>query len=442
MRLLLAFLLAVGAPLTAKEDPSLSEKIDLAREAEDPLATIELLRRWQEAHPGDTSAAAQLVSLWLQVSDYDQAAAQLDATPGLDPGFVARSRATIAAKGNDDLPAALKILSTHVATSPKDWESQRLLASYLAQSGDRAAQIGVLDALIANEAHLDLLLDRAEAKLATGDGPGALADFRRAASIDPESARLKTLQPAFDRLDQSVTALTALEGAKPSPALSLEKAHWLLWGGMPAAALAEAESAAKQWPSSAYAKILLARALVASGKTDFAKAQLDFRVNVSAPVEGPDARAGILRSDAALAENTNDLPSLLDRVSWLTYIGQQQLALDDLQSVLAAKPSNITALHLAATVSRRMGNFSALNGFSRKLEQAGAPPDIRADVLAALSQMALEQYRTPLALEFADQSIAAKPTAIGWKTKAACHVRLGQQADADAANKNAEKASR
>jgi len=442
MRLLLAFLVAVGAPLVAKEDLSLSDKIELAREAEDQLATIELLRRWQEAHPGDTSAAAQLVSLWLQVSDFDQAAAQLDATPGLDPGFVARSRATIAAKRDEDLPAALKILSAHVATSPKDWETQRLLAALLAQSGDHAAQVAVLDALIANEAHVDLLLDRAEAKLATGDGAGALADFRRAASIDPEAARIKTLQPAFDRLDQSVTALSKLKGAPSSPALSLEKAHWLLWGGMPVAALAEAESAAKQWPASAYAKIPMARALVASGKIDFAKAQTDFRVNVSAPVEAPDARAGILRADEIIAKNPDDLPALLDRASWLTYADQQVLALDDLQSVLAAEPANVTALHLAATVSRRMGNFAALNGFSRKLEKTGAPPAIRADVLAALAQMALEQYRTPLALEFADQSIAAKPTAIGWKTKAACHVRLGQQSDADAANKNAEKAAR
>jgi hypothetical protein len=56
--------------------------------------------------------------------------------------------------------------------------------------------------------------------------------------------------------------------------------------------------------------------------------------------------------------------------------------------------------------------------------------------------MAFEQSNLPLALDFADRSIAAKPFPSIWKLKAACHTRLGQPNEAADALKKAEKGSR
>jgi len=70
MRVPLLVLLIASALPFAEAASDVVEKLDLAREAEDTHAQIELLRRWIDSHPGDPDAVKELVGLGLAVPDY------------------------------------------------------------------------------------------------------------------------------------------------------------------------------------------------------------------------------------------------------------------------------------------------------------------------------------------------------------------------------------
>ena len=116
--------------------------------------------------------------------------------------------------------------------------------------------------------------------------------------------------------------------------------------------------------------------------------------------------------------------------------------MDDIQTVLQSAPSNLSALHYAAAISLRQGNLPAATAYAEKLKTLNASREILSDVYAGLAQIAFEQSKFPLALDFAKRSIEAKPLAKVWKLKAACHTRLGQPNEAADALKQAEKGSR
>jgi len=442
MRIRFLVFLIVATLGSARADSDLEKKLALAREADDPQASIELLRRWLDAHPKDSGAAEELVTLWLRVPDYAMAVQSLSLLAAPDPGFVARTSAEVAWRRDENLPEALKILRTQAAAAPNDRATRFLLAEYLAAAGERREQIAVLDSLIAGDATFSLFLDRAAAKMAADDPSGALADFRRAAALGPDESRVQGSRAGFERLEQSIAETAALDKLPPTPANHLQKGYWWFSGGLPRRALAEAGEALQAWPDSAYGKILEARSLVALGKLDAAKAGLERHVDVNAGLEDAKGRLGILLADEALAKSPGNLPALIRRASWLNFSAQYLLAMDDIGVVLKSEPSNIPALHLAVAINRRLGNLPAATAHAEKLKSLKAPPEILSDVFAGLAELALEQSRLPLALDFADRSIAAKPLPQVWKLKAACFTRLGQPNEAADALKRAEKGSR
>jgi len=440
MRVPVLVLLIASALPFAEAASDLAEKLDLAREANDTHARIELFRRWLDVHPGDPDAVRELVGLWLAVPDYGMAEKALAFSP--EPGLVARTNAEIARRRDDNIREAVKILQGRAAEAPKDRATRLLLADYLAKAGERKEQITVLDTLINEECATDLLLDRANAKLAADDPGGALADFRKASADGPDEPRVKNAQPGFERLEKAVEENEALDRLATGPPVAFEKSWWWFYGGLPSRGLAEARAGLKAWPDSVCGKILETRGLVATGKMDSAKARLERHVDTSAALEDGKARNAIVQADGILAKKPGDLQALLQRTSWLNAASQYTLALDDVESVLKSEPSNIPALHLAVAVSRRLGNFPAATAYAQKLGALKAPPDILADVYAGLAEMAFEQSNLPLALDFADRSLAAKPFPFVWKLKAACFTRLGQPNEAADALKKAEKGAR
>ena len=442
MRAPLVVLLIASALPFAEAASDLVEKIDLAREANDTHAQIELLRRWLDAHPNDPDAVRELVGLWLAVPDYGLALQALNLAAPPEPGLAARTNAEVAWRRDDKIQEAVKILQGRAAEAPKDRATRLLLADYLAKAGQRKEQIAVLDSLIDEESDADLLLDRAEAKLAADDPGGALADFRKASVGGPDEQRVKNAQPGFERLEKAMEETGALGKLENGPTVSFQKAYWWLYGGLPGRSLAEALAGLKAWPDSVYGQILEARGLVATGSIDSAKARLERRVDTSAALEDGKARSGIVEADGNLSKKPGDLQALLQRASWLNDAAQYLLAMDDVESILKADPSSIPALHLAVAVSRRLANFPAATAYAQKLAGLKAPPDTLADVYAGLAEMAFEQSNLPLALDFADRSIAAKPFPSIWKLKAACHTRLGQPNEAADALKKAEKGAR
>ena len=442
MRILRMVFLIVATTGFAVAASELEQKLDLAREAEDTHAEIELLRRWLDGHPNDPKAVEELVGLWLEVPDFDMALQTLKQTTSPEPGLVARTNAEVALRRDDKVQEALKILRARAAAAPKDRETRLLLAEYLAKAGERQEQIAVLDTLISEESDVDLLLDRAEAKLAADDPNGALADFRKAAADGPDESRVQSSRAAFERLESALAAIATLDKVPASPQAHFFKSYSWFYGGLPSRGLAEAVEGLRGWPDSIFGKILETRGLVANGTLTAAKAREERHVDVSATLDDEKARLGILQADAALSKNPGDAKTLIARASWLYPSAQYALAMDDIGTVLKADPSNITALHYAVGISLRQGNFPGATAYAEKLKSLKAPPDILSDVYGGLAQIAFEQSKFPLALDFANRSIEAKPLARIWKLKAACHTRLGQPNEAADALKQAQKGAR
>jgi len=442
MRIPLAVLLIVSTLGVARAASELEQKLELAREADDTHAEIELLRRWLAANPNDAAAVEELVTLWLEVPDYEMALQTLKSTPSPDAGLVARTDAEVAWRRDENQQEALKILRKRLLAAPKDRDSQLMLADYLAKAGERREQIAVLDALIAEESDFDLLLDRADAKLAMDDPRGALTDFHNAASGAPDESRVKNAQPGFERLEVALEKTSALDKQQESPSGHLQKSYWWFYGGLPQRGLSEAVAGLQAWPDSALGKILETKGLVANGSLDSSKARQERHVDISANLDDEKGRQSILLADADLSKKPGDPAVLARRASWLDAMGQYLLAMDDVEAVLKVDPSNILALHIAVASSLRLGNFPAATAYAQRLENLKAPKAVLSDVFCGLAQMAFEQSNLPLALDFAERSLAAQPTATVWKLKAACHTRLGQTNEAADALKKAEKGSR
>jgi len=442
MRIPLMVFLIVATIGFAGAISELEEKLDLAREAEDTHAEIELLRRWLEIHPDDAGAVEELVGLWLVVPDFGMALQTLRQTASPEPGLVARTNAEVAWRRDDKIQDALAILRARAAAAPKERATRLSLAEYLARAGERREQIAVLDTLIGEESDVDLLLDRAEAKLAASDPKGALADFRKAAADGPDESRVQGSRAAYERLESALAAIAVLDKAAANPQAHLNKSYFWFYGGVPSLGLAEAVEGLRGWPGSAFGKILETRGLVADGTLTAAKALEGRHVDVSAPLDDEKAREGILQADAALAKKPGDLLPLAIRAHWLTCAAQYQLALDDVEAALKANPSDVSAVRLAANINLLLKDFPGATAYAEKLKTLKAPPDILSDAYAGLAQLAFEQSNFPLALDFAARSIKAKPLAKVWKLKAACHTRLGQPNEAADALKQAEKGPR
>jgi tetratricopeptide (TPR) repeat protein len=355
---------------------------------------------------------------------------------------VARTNAEVAWRRDEKLQEALTLLRARAAAAPKDRKTRLLLAKYLAIAGERREQIAVLDGLIAEKSDVDLLLDRAGAKLAADDPKGALADFRKAAADGPDETRVQNSRASFERLESALVAVAVLDKSPAGPEAHFNKSYFWFYGGVPGRGLTEAVEGLRGWPDSAYGKILETRGQVASGALTSAKALAERHVDVSAPLDEEKARRGILQADAVLAKKPGDPQSLINRTSWLASSAQFALAADDIQAVLKANPSNITALQSAAAISLRQGNLPAATATAEKLKSLKASREVLSDVYAGLAQIAFEQSKFPLALDFAARSIEAKPLAKVWKLKAACHTRLGQPNEAAEALKQSEKGSR
>jgi len=80
--------------------------------------------------------------------------------------------------------------------------------------------------------------------------------------------------------------------------------------------------------------------------------------------------------------------------------------------------------------------------FANLLEKSKASQSTRSGALREVAELALEQSNVPLAMELATRSLNAQPSRAGWTLKAACHERLGQQAEAAEAKSKAEKEKR
>ncbi len=430
MRFWLSILCGMLATISVTlAESDLRDQLAMARENSDTHARIELLRRWLDVHPDDASAAVELTGLWMGVRDYDQALKSLKLVSD-DPGLVVRTTAEVVWGRDDNKPEALRILRERVIEAPTDRPSQLLLAKFLGQAGEWEEQVSVLDALIAKQPDSDLLLDRADAKRSLDDPEGALADFRRAASLAPDAVGVRNQRPAYERLEAAMEATKQIQSTERGPRRHLQLGALWISGGLNNRALALAHEGLAAWPDSISGRILEMRALVSLGQLTEERALKDRRVDVKADMASEQARNGLLSADGALTKNPGDVAARLRRAGFLTEAGQFALAADDIRVVLQAKPENVNALHLAVVIDLRRDNLAGATAHALRLQALSAPKPVLADVFAGLAEASLAKFNSALALDFAEQSLAAQSNPRAWRTKAASLERLGRSSEA------------
>ena len=365
----LSALLIIGAlcePLRAAND--LSAQIQMASTDHDKPAEIELLRRWLDTHPDDASARRRLISLWLDIADYNMAESALADWKTPDSGFAAQVKAQVAWRRDDKIDRALGILRERAKAVPSDRETRLLLASFLARDGCRPEQVAVLNKLISEKPDADLLLDRALARRLLDEPAKAVADVRKAAALAPDSSRIKNALPEFDRLEKALGEIGRIEKElQRDPASArflLERSLWHLYAALPAKALADAEAGLKQMPGSAIGGILKTRALLGLGKIDAAKALAEYNVDSNRTLETPELFRGIFQADQMIAKDPSNATAYVVRSFHLNKDRQYTLAVIDCRHALDLEPANFDALNNATFASCNLGNIPAATAYA------------------------------------------------------------------------------
>jgi len=436
MRYALLLLLAVA--LTRADGANLRDQLKLAEQADDRPAQIEITRRILAENPGDNTLQSQLLQLWLDDGDYDMAERSLDDWKDAPENVSAAARGIILmVRGHSD--DAIRVLEVYHAKAPADLAITRQLSGYL--SGDPSRQLALLEAAPGVAENPDLLVSRAFARLYLHDYQGALADFAIADKLDPQSPAVKSNLAEFDRVRVASEAIRLTSGQlTQNPrdfSARARRAYWYLSLGYRATPLekatADAEAALALVPGSSAARMMLATALVRSGKLSQEAALKKYGVDLSKSFLIPGTLDQLIVEDLKLQKNPQDGKALADRAGILSHLPAQfQLALDDTNTALDLDPNNAAAAEGRIYILLKTGKQDEAVSALRKLAATRPPPGAlsAATLLVAGSYLQSNRYRE--ALDYASEAIAAKATAEAYKFRASVWARLDRAEDAKA----------
>lgn len=433
-----ALLLLLAAALTRVEGANLRDQLKLAEKEADRPAQIELIRRLLAAEPDDGDLRGHLLQLWLTEGDYDMAARTLDDWTTAPENVAVSARATIfLAGGHED--DAIRVLETYHAKAPADLAITRQLTGYLA--GNPARQLSLLETAPGVAENPDLLVWRAFARLCLQDYAGALADFALADQIAPQSDVVANNRAEFDRVRIAAEGIRqASEQLALNPrdfSARTRRAYWHLSMGYRTTSLdkatADAEAALALAPGSSAARLMLATALVRSGKLTQNAALKKYGVDLSKSFIIPETLHQLIAEDLKLQKDPKDGNALTARANLLSHLPAQfQLALNDTNTALDLDPNNAAAAEERIYILVKTGKQDEAVSALRKLAATSPPPGIlsAASLIVAGSYLQSNRYRE--ALDFANEAISAKPTADAYKLRASVWVRMDRPEDAHA----------
>jgi tetratricopeptide (TPR) repeat protein len=434
-----AFFCAQATLSAAPDVAKLREQLTLATTDDDTLARIELLRRILDAEPGDAASRRLLVELWLKIADYDMADATLKAWPDAPAGFAAISRAEILQKRDKDVAGAARVLRDYLAASPKDADAWNALADVLLTTDDAKAQLEALDALIALQPDAKRLIQRAQAKLLLGDFAGAVADAKASQALSPDSDFVKANLPRFERLAEALQMLPPLDAAlQKDPtdfAKLLERCWWRRYGGMNTLALADADAALAIDANSTMARLARERVRYLLDEVKAEDVLRDESIDVK-KAHSLEAARTIAAADLALAKNAKDVEALRRRAFALNDAEQYLLAKRDAETALAIAPKAVPVALEALYATELLGQDPA--ALYRRIEQMQPTKPQLATAAGYLADFYLRQSNLPLALEFANRSLALHEDARILRVKAAALQRLNRTDEARAAMRRAD----
>jgi tetratricopeptide (TPR) repeat protein len=429
-----------ATPLVATPDVvKLREQLKLATTDDDTLSRIELLRRILDAEPGDAASHQLLIELWLKIADYDMAEAALKAWPAAPAGFAALARSEILLKRDKDVAGAIRVLREYLAIAPKDTNAWNALADALLTTDDAKGQLEALDALIALQPDSKRLIQRAQAKFRLGDYTGAIADAKAAQALSPDSDFVKGNIPQFERLAEALQMLPPLDAAiQKDPkdfAKLLERSWWRRYGGMNTQSLADADAALAVVPDSLMARIARERVRYLLDEVKAEDVLRDELIDVR-KAHSLDAAQTIAASDLALAKNAKDIEALRKRAFALNDAEQYLLAQRDAETALTIDPKAVPVALEALYATEMLGQDPA--ALYRRIEQMQPTKPQLATAASYLADFYLRQSNLPLALEFADRSLALREDIRVLRVKAAALQRLNRNDEAKAAMRRAD----
>ncbi len=433
-----AIFIPAAAPAVESDAANFRAQLALASHDGDTLSRIELLRRIVATDPSDVASHRLLIELWLTIQDYDLAQATLDAWPGAPADLAALTRAAVLRERDRDVTGALHLLRKYLSQSPKDVAAHEALVTTLLITGDATAQLAALDAYIAIQRDATNLMRRATAKMRLADYPGAIADAKAAAALDPQADIVKSNLPNFEKLEETLQILppldTALSNHPRDLTRLLQRAWWLRYGGIPARSLADAEAALALDSASVAATITRehARWLLSQVKPEDAKR--DTLVDVTRP-HTLESLEAIAAADLALQKKPASAAALRQRARALNGAAQFLLAQRDAEAALAIDDRDADAA-LELLYATSLLEQDPAPAF-RRIEKIHPPKAQLALANAYLADLYLRQSNLPLALEFADRSLALKETPSVLRVKAAALQRLGRSDEAHAATQRA-----
>ena len=421
---------------TALSD-SLHDQLGLAEKDEDVYAQIELIRRILEKDPGDSELREQLADLWLSVEDYDMAESTVREWKDAPEEIRVSVLAAVLFARDQKRPEAAAMLERYLAGQRENLKITRQLTEYLHAMGQEERILDLLSQAPAIQSDAELMVSRALARGKLLDFAGALEDFAAAEELDPQDESVVKARPFFDRLKAALPGIedaSALLASKPNDtAARISRAYWYLSTDFASgAALADAEAARRIDPNAVAARILLAGASNKLDRLPAEKALDQIGVDVSKPIPPLDVLDRIHRYDVELSKNDKDVAAHLARSEACEQAQQFQLALRDVESVLAIDPANAGARAQRIAALVKLARLEDATGELRALEAANPPSEVMARASSNLAAAAAGASQFDLALEFASRAVKANPAARYYKQRASIFQRLERFADAQA----------
>jgi tetratricopeptide (TPR) repeat protein len=423
-----------------EEVSQLRTQLQAAKDAEDKPAIIELSRRILAITPNNSDVWETLAETELGTEDWDRLEQTLEAWQKAiphRPAAIEDFRGTMCFKRKDYQCAERHWLAYLAAKPPAsdaatEYDNLADLCTTQERWEDNAAY---RTKAIAAKDSAARRVSRAIAFLRLHKWDAAYADMAKANKMDATDSEVKEWLPQFERLQQLVPRLKALDAQiAKSPndfGLVLERARIFTLAGRPLLALDDAEHALKLQPASMRARIQTAEAFLDVDRVDDA-AKLEV---------GRDLRRGqdkhlseqTLRElgalDARLLENPNDSDALAARSKILRELRQFTLALADARAALAINDKSAAAHFEAAQ------DLSGLGREKEALEQARIATELEPkDSAKWFFRGVLERHRANFsaAIESQTRSLQIDESLVALNEREQCERRIGKVSEADA----------
>ena len=438
--------LLTGSAFAAAEAPGLQQlrdQLKKAQDAEDKPAIIELSRRIVAIAPNNSETWDTLAQTQLESEDLDE----LERT--LNEWQKASRRPTAAIEDfraglcfkRKDYQCAEQHWLAFIATKPPradvatDYDNLAELCAAQARWADHAEYR--TKAITAQDTAARHVF-RAIAFLRLHKWDAAYADMTKANKMNATDPQVKEWLPQFERLQQFLPRIKALDAQiAKSPndpvaaGLLLDRARLFTLAGRPLLALDDSEHALKLQPGSMLARIQTGEALLEVNRADDA-AKLDISKDL---IRGKDRLVTdeilheLATLDSHLAQNPKDVDALIARARVLGQLRQFTLSLADANAALSINDKSAAAQFEAAR------DLDALDREKEALEHARIATDLDPhDWAKWFLRGVLERQRADFAGAIASQtkSIEISQSRGALSEREQCERRVGKTAEADA----------